>query len=63
MAVTKTFPATTLLNGATAVQTSDYVGWGEGPGGNVQADIAGTGAVSATVTRSEEHTSELQSQR
>ena len=50
MAVTKTFPATTLLNGATAVQTSDYVGWGEGPGGNVQADIAGTGAVSATIT-------------
>lgn len=49
MPITKTFPATTLLSGVTSVQTSDYVEWGEGWGGNVQADISGTGAVTATI--------------
>ena len=49
MPIAKTSPATTVLNGATAVVTSDALGWGEGWGGNVQADIAGTGAVSATI--------------
>lgn len=49
MAVDKQIPSATLLNAVTTAQTSDSLRWGEGWGGCIQADIAGTGAVTATV--------------